>query len=81
MKSNICSLLMKLWGLSIINHLEELNGSKILGGLCLDGNVENLFCSLLQMMNQQKTTSLENRIWRVEITNIASQMAAGKLPS
>lgn len=41
-------LLMKPWRLSITNHLEELNGSKIPGGVCLDRNVDNLFCVVLQ---------------------------------
>lgn len=34
--------------LSITNHLEEFNGSKIPGGMCLDRNMDNFFCLVFQ---------------------------------
>lgn len=46
---------MKLWRLFIINHSEELNGSKIPGAMCLDRNFDNLFCLMLQVTKAHKS--------------------------
>lgn len=53
---------MLQWRLTIINHLEKVNGPKITGGMCLDRNTGHFFLLMLQNTSQQNAGSLENRI-------------------
>lgn len=66
--------------LPITNDLEELNGLKIPGDMCLDGNMGNLFCAVLQRYESAEHRITWEQIWGVEITWTASQVTIGNFP-
>lgn len=58
--------------LSIANHLEEFNGSKIPGGVCLDRTMDD-FCFVLQKHESAVATLFEDKFRGVEVTETASR--------
>lgn len=59
--------------LSITNHLEEFNGSKIPGGVCLDRTMDDFFCSVLQKHESAVAALFEDRIQKVEVIQTESR--------
>ena len=59
--------------LSITNHLEMFNGSKIPGGVCLDRTMDDFFCSVLQ--KQSKNYISQNAIpYRIQVRAAAREL-------